>query len=87
MGGIIGRLFREFAVTVTVAVVVSAFVSLTLTPVMCSLFLKRRSELQPRPAQPDVPRTASTAMLRVYDRGLNWVFRHQFVDAAVDPWR
>ncbi len=41
MGGIIGRLFREFAVVVTVAVVASAFVSLTLTPVMCSLFLKR----------------------------------------------
>ena len=41
MGGIVGRLFREFAVTVTVAVVMSAFVSLTLTPVMCALFLKR----------------------------------------------
>ena len=41
MGGIVGRLFREFAVTVTVAVVMSAFVSLTLTPVMCARFLKR----------------------------------------------
>ena len=40
MGGIVGRLFHEFAVTVTVAVMVSAFVSLTLTPVMCSLFLE-----------------------------------------------
>src|SRR5271169_6178733 len=40
MGGIIGRLFREFAVTVAVAVVASAVISLTLTPVMCSLFLK-----------------------------------------------
>ena len=39
MGGIIGRLFREFAVTVSVAVVASAFVSLTLTPMMCSRFL------------------------------------------------
>ena len=39
MGGIIGRLFREFAVTVTVAVVASAFISLTLTPMMCSRFL------------------------------------------------
>src|SRR6185437_5646738 len=43
MGGIIGRLFREFAMTVTVAVLVSALVSLTLTPVMCSLFLKRET--------------------------------------------
>ena len=40
MGGIIGRLFREFAVTVSVAVVASALISLTLTPVLCSLFLK-----------------------------------------------
>ena len=47
MGGIIGRLFREFAVTVSVAVVASAFISLTLTPVMCSLFLKEHSEQPP----------------------------------------
>ncbi len=40
MGGIVGRLFREFAVTVSVAVLVSAFVSLTLTPMMCSRFLR-----------------------------------------------
>ncbi len=39
MGGIVGRLFREFAMTVAIAVVVSAFVSLTLTPMMCSRFL------------------------------------------------
>jgi hydrophobe/amphiphile efflux-1 (HAE1) family protein len=40
MGGIVGRLFREFAMTVAIAVVVSAFVSLTLTPMMCSRFLR-----------------------------------------------
>ena len=40
MGGIVGRLFREFAMTVTVAVVVSCIVSLTLTPMMCSRFLR-----------------------------------------------
>ena len=44
MGGIIGRLFREFAVTVSVAVVASAFVSLTLTPMMCSRFLRHEDE-------------------------------------------
>jgi HAE1 family hydrophobic/amphiphilic exporter-1 len=43
MGGIVGRLFREFAVTVTMTIVVSAFVSLTLTPMMCSRFLRRRA--------------------------------------------
>ena len=44
MGGIVGRLFREFAMTVAITVVVSAFVSLTLTPMMCSRFLKHHSE-------------------------------------------
>ena len=43
MGGIVGRLFREFAMTVTIAVVVSAIVSLTLTPMMCSRFLSHHS--------------------------------------------
>ncbi len=43
MGGIVGRLFREFAMVVTIAVLVSAFVSLTLTPMMCSRFLRHHS--------------------------------------------
>ena len=43
MGGIVGRLFREFAMTVAIAVVVSAFVSLTLTPMMCARFLKHET--------------------------------------------
>ena len=43
MGGIVGRLFREFAMTVAIAVVVSGFISLTLTPMMCSRFLKHHS--------------------------------------------
>ena len=52
MGGIIGRLFREFAVTVSVAVLASALISLTLTPVMCSLFLKRARVAPGEPLQP-----------------------------------
>jgi hydrophobe/amphiphile efflux-1 (HAE1) family protein len=43
MGGIVGRLFQEFAITVTIAVLLSAFISLTLTPMMCSRFLKHHS--------------------------------------------
>jgi multidrug efflux pump subunit AcrB len=76
MGGIIGRLFREFAVTVTVAVVASAFVSLTLTPGMCSLFLKRADELKPGRFNRGAERVF-VAALNVYDRGLQFVFRHQ----------
>src|ERR1700731_1133566 len=76
MGGIIGRLFREFAVTVTVAVIASAFVSLTLTPVMCSLFLKRADELKPGRFNRGAERVF-VAALNIYDRGLRFVFRHQ----------
>jgi hydrophobe/amphiphile efflux-1 (HAE1) family protein len=43
MGGIVGRLFREFALTITIAVLLSAFISLTLTPMMCSRFLKHHT--------------------------------------------
>jgi hydrophobe/amphiphile efflux-1 (HAE1) family protein len=77
MSGIVGRLFREFAVTVTVAVMVSAFISLTLTPVMCSLFLKGHEEGTQGWFNRLCER-AFTAMLNGYDRGLIFVFRHQF---------
>jgi hydrophobe/amphiphile efflux-1 (HAE1) family protein len=76
MGGIIGRLFREFAVTVTIAVMASAFTSLTLTPVMCALFLKSEHERPPGRLNRLAER-GFEAFLRAYDRGLIFVFRHQ----------
>jgi hydrophobe/amphiphile efflux-1 (HAE1) family protein len=78
MGGIIGRLFREFAVTVSVAVVASAVISLTLTPVLCSLFLKEQA-LHPAGRLNRMAENFFNAALRTYDRGLLFVFRHQFV--------
>ena len=78
MGGIVGRLFREFAVVVTVAVIMSAFVSLTLTPVMCAQFLKRHSGHK-RAWLDQKCEDIFEAWLRFYDRGLKFVFRHQFV--------
>ena len=48
MTGIVGRLFREFAITMSVAVVVSAFVSLTLTPMMCAKLLRAEDERRSR---------------------------------------
>jgi hydrophobe/amphiphile efflux-1 (HAE1) family protein len=78
MGGIIGRLFREFAVTVTVAVLASAFISLTLTPVLCSLFLKEQG-LHPQGRFNRWAERFFEAMIRGYDRGLIFVFRHQFM--------
>jgi hydrophobe/amphiphile efflux-1 (HAE1) family protein len=75
MGGIIGRLFREFAVTVSVAVVASAAISLTLTPVMCSLFLRGEGEHAGRFNR--LAERGFDAFLRAYDRGLVFVLRHQ----------
>ena len=77
MGGIIGRLFREFAVTVSVAVVASAFVALTLTPMMCSRFLSHESETTQPGRLSRMAEGFFNAMLHGYDRGLRWVFRHQ----------
>src|SRR5713101_6259977 len=77
MGGIIGRLFREFAITVSVAVMASAVVSLTLTPVMCSLFLKEQG-LHPTGRLNRLAERFFEWMIGAYDRGLHFVFRHQF---------
>ncbi|EEO27974.1 multidrug efflux RND transporter permease subunit [Oxalobacter paraformigenes] len=52
MGGIIGRLFREFAVTLSVTILVSLFISLTTTPMLCALWLKRRDKT-PGPGRPN----------------------------------
>jgi multidrug efflux pump subunit AcrB len=76
MAGIVGRLFREFAMTVTTAVLVSGFISLTLTPVMCSLFLRRESD-RPKGRFNRAAEGFFDWMIRGYDRGLRWVLRHQ----------
>jgi hydrophobe/amphiphile efflux-1 (HAE1) family protein len=78
MSGIIGRLFHEFAMTVSIAVVASAFIALTLTPMMCSLFLTRERERPPGRIGRAFERFFDW-MLAEYDRGLSWVFRHQFI--------
>ncbi len=77
MSGIIGRLFREFAITVSVAVMASAVISLTLTPVLCSLFLREQG-LHPQGRFSRLAERGFDAMLGAYDRGLKFIFRHQF---------
>ena len=75
MGGIVGRLFREFAVVLSVAVAVSLVVSLTTTPMMCALFLKPRQES----AHGRLYRMSERAfewLLRRYEASLSWVLRH-----------
>ncbi len=78
MGGIIGRLFREFAVTLSIAVAISALVSLTVTPMMCAKFLRPEHSRQHGRLYLLSERFFS-GMLGGYQRGLKWVLRHQLV--------
>ena len=71
MGGIIGRLFREFAVTLAMTIFVSMVVSLTLTPMMCSRFLRPHSEHQAHGRFYQWSERGFDAMLRAYERGLD----------------
>jgi multidrug efflux pump len=75
MGGIIGRLFREFAVTLSVAILVSLLVSLTTTPMMCALLLRPQAERRPGRLQLLSGR-AFEAMLGGYRRSLDWALHH-----------
>ncbi len=79
MGGITGRLFREFSVTVAVAVGISALIALTLTPALCALLLRPEThETKPAVALQWLER-GYDALLRGYERGLVWVFAHRRV--------
>jgi len=77
MGGIVGRLFREFAVVLSVAIGVSLFVSLTTTPMMCARFL--RSETGKHNKLYRFSENAFNRLLQIYDSSLGWVLRHQFL--------
>jgi len=77
MGGIVGRLFREFAVTLSVAIGVSAILSLTLTPMMCAFLLRPEPPLASRGAFHRWSEQAFDGIIALYDRGLKWVLRHQ----------
>ena len=71
MGGIIGRLFREFAVTLAMTIFVSMVVALTLTPMMCSRFLRPHSDHQEHGRFYQWSERGFDAMLRSYERGLD----------------
>jgi len=78
MGGIVGRLFREFAVTVTLTIGVSVIISLTLTPMLCSRFLKN-SHAEKHGKMYQLFERFFDALLNGYKRGLDLVLRHQFI--------
>jgi len=78
MGGIVGRLFREFAVVLSVAIGVSLFVSLTTTPMMCARYL-RHQEAGKHNWLYRLSERGFNALLRTYDYSLRWVLQHQFL--------
>ena len=81
MGGIIGRLFREFAMTVTASIAVSALVSLTLAPMMCARFMHHESERHGVIYR--AIEAGFNAMLAFYRRTLDVVLRHQAITLGV----
>jgi len=82
LGGIIGRLFREFAVTTAMCIGVSAFVALTLTPMMAARFLRTEREIRHGRFYAITER-GFDRLLRAYERGLDVVLRHQFPTLCV----
>ncbi|HUQ91542.1 MAG TPA: efflux RND transporter permease subunit [Bryobacteraceae bacterium] len=82
MGGILGRLFREFAVTIAVAVLISGFVSVTLTPMLCSRLLKPASTRKQGMFFRSTERVFD-ATLALYGATLRWVLRHRPVMGVV----
>jgi len=77
MGDIVGRLFREFAITLAVTILVSAVVSLTLTPMMCAKLLRHKPESEQRVFYRITERIFDVT-IEYYGKTLQWVLRHQF---------
>lgn len=82
MGDVVGRLFREFAVTLSITIVISAVVSLTATPMMCAGLLSRRREAEQGTLYRRTQR-AFDGTIEAYGRTLRWVLNHQSATLAV----
>ncbi len=78
MGGVLGRLFREFAVTICASILISGVVSITLTPMMCSRFLRSHHH-EKHGWFYNITEAFFDKMLRGYDRALVWVLGHRLV--------
>ena len=83
MGGIVGRLFREFAMTLSAAILISLVVSLTTTPMLCATLLGRRDEPGPRGRLYRLSERFFEGMHGFYARTLAWVLRHPRAILAV----
>jgi multidrug efflux pump len=82
MGGLIGRLFREFAAVLSIAVLISLVLSLTTTPMMCAILLRSRHG-QDRGRFDRASERVFDAILRLYDASLGWALRHPGITLLV----
>jgi HAE1 family hydrophobic/amphiphilic exporter-1 len=83
MPGLVGRIFREFAVTIVVAILASGLVSLTLTPLMCARMLQERGEGARRTWMERVMGGVEHRVLGLYGRSLGWFLRWRWVSALI----
>lgn len=82
MAGLIGKIFQEFAMTLTIITLASGVISLTLTPMLCSRFIPPRGELHSGKFA-YYSTQANAWMLRHYERGLKWVLHHRLIVLSV----
>jgi HAE1 family hydrophobic/amphiphilic exporter-1 len=83
MPGLIGRIFREFSVTIIVAIFASGLVSLTLTPLMCSRLLSGRGRGSRKTLMERVSGAVERRVLAVYGTSLTWFLRHRWISALI----
>ncbi|MDB5172879.1 MAG: cation/multidrug efflux pump, partial [Phycisphaerales bacterium] len=83
MQGLIGRIFREFSVTIIVSIFASGIVSLTLTPMMCSRFLAKRGAGAKKTAVERFSLAVEHRVLAVYGRSLTWFLRRRWISAIM----
>ena len=84
MGDIVGRLFREFAVTLSVTILISALISLTLTPMMCALLLRQRDQAEARTASTRRRSRCFNRIIAFYGRTVQFVLQAPDRDPAGD---
>jgi multidrug efflux pump len=88
VGGIVGRLFREFTLTLSVSILISLVISLTTTPMMCAWILKRPSESEPRTAGERAGgwfERVFQSVKRDYEKSLTWTLRHPLLMVMTIP--
>jgi multidrug efflux pump len=83
MGGILGRLFHEFAMTLTMAILISAVVSLSMTPMICGRFMRSSTHERPHGRLWRLVDAVINGVTRFYVRSLGWALRHQWLPLMV----